>query len=60
MGLRCDMCKFCENIVTEMKIDESPCLCIKDNKIQVYFHGLYEEFYEVNYCPICGRKLVKE
>lgn len=54
------MCDFCENIVPEMKIDESPCLCIKDNKIQVYFHGLDDVFYEINYCPMCGRKLVEE
>lgn len=58
--LRSNMCEFCKKIVQEIEIDESPSLCIKDNKVQVYFHGLYDNFYEINYCPICGRKLVEE
>lgn len=50
-------CEFCKKIVRISERDTNPQLCTDGKDYLVYFHGLYEEYYKINYCPICGRKL---
>ena len=56
------MCDFCKNIRDYYNDAdwESPCIVSKDGQTMVYFNGLYAEFYEIHFCPICGRKLDEE
>lgn len=56
------MCEFCENIRNDDKNEEleSPCLAIHEKQITVYFNGLDQLFYNINFCPICGRDLRSE
>lgn len=53
------MCEYCENIPEKGNEDESPCISRNGNKYYWYFHGLYEEHYEISFCPMCGRKLTE-
>lgn len=51
------MCEFCEEVAEINYTDTSPQICTDGKKYFVYFHGLDEEYYKINYCPVCGRKL---
>lgn len=56
------MCEFCEKQLHKKGFEpESPCMVFDENgEHEIYFHGLDEEYYKINYCPMCGRKLVEE
>lgn len=54
------MCEFCENIPNIGDEDTSPCIVKNKEKYQVYFHGLDYDYYDIAYCPLCGRKLSEE
>ena len=54
------MCEFCkkENIARCNDIDSSPCICISnDGEYKMCFHGLDYEYYNIKFCPMCGREL---
>lgn len=54
------MCDFCNETKEKGFEYESPCVVKNDDgEYEVYFHGLYEEYFKINYCPMCGRKLVE-
>lgn len=50
-------CDFCNKIANYKEVDTSPAICMIDGKFKIYFHGLDEEYYDINFCPICGRRL---
>lgn len=54
----CSFCRYIPNANFNEEL-ESPCLAIKDNEMCVYFNGLDVDFYIINYCPKCGRRLVE-
>ena len=74
MGLRCNMCEFCERDIRNERIDiqhwsyksdlktghivlhprnGKPCVKIRSSR------ATRGSFF-INYCPICGRKLVED
>lgn len=59
------MCEFCENIYTSDYKNPTYEDYIHKNENGVFIHfttgDSFADFdYKINYCPICGRKLVEE
>lgn len=64
-GGRSDMCKFCENIYTSdyKNPDYKDYIYKREDGVFIHFttgDSFMDFDYKINYCPICGRKLVKE
>ena len=71
MGLRCDMCKFCKNIV-DIQIESEFDTAVAKGEDFIFKDAMWYHLYintgdsgcpgvmDINYCPICGRKLAKE
>ena len=63
-GGRSDMCKFCENIYTSdyKNPDYKDYIYKREDDVFIHFttgDSFMDFDYKINYCPICGRKLVQ-
>ena len=69
VNLRCNMCEFCEKIYKPSDIIDAPKIVYGNycgNDSDMYYisvptdDGIDYSIDNIKFCPICGRKLVKE